>query len=103
MKIFLDTANIEEIRKASELGVVDGVTTNPSLIAKEGRRFEDVVKEGGITHITDHLALVYDRKLAYPPFLHRHDCFMDVLFRSEHDDLFLHDLFCLFLFCMGEG
>ncbi|MDG6225502.1 MAG: fructose-6-phosphate aldolase [Candidatus Thermoplasmatota archaeon] len=45
MKIFLDTANIEEIRKASELGVVDGVTTNPSLIAKEGRRFEDVVKE----------------------------------------------------------
>lgn len=37
MKIFIDTANVEEIRKASELGVLSGVTTNPSLIAKEGR------------------------------------------------------------------
>lgn len=45
MKIFIDTANIEEIRKAHELGVIDGVTTNPSLIAKEGRNFEEVVKE----------------------------------------------------------
>ncbi len=45
MKIFLDTANIDQIREGAELGVIDGVTTNPSLIAKEGRRFEDVVKE----------------------------------------------------------
>ncbi|MBN1390927.1 MAG: fructose-6-phosphate aldolase [Candidatus Thermoplasmatota archaeon] len=45
MKIFLDTANIEHIREGNELGVIDGVTTNPSLIAKEGRRFEEVVKE----------------------------------------------------------
>jgi len=45
MKIFLDTANIEHIREGASLGVVDGVTTNPSLIAREGRRFEDVVKE----------------------------------------------------------
>jgi len=45
MKIFLDTANIDDIRKANALGVIDGVTTNPSLIAKEGRRFEDVVRE----------------------------------------------------------
>jgi len=45
MKIFLDTANIDEIRKAAETGVVDGVTTNPSLIAKEGRPFADVVRE----------------------------------------------------------
>ena len=45
MKIFLDTANVEEIREASSWGIVDGVTTNPSLIAKEGRNFEDVVKE----------------------------------------------------------
>jgi transaldolase len=37
MKFFIDTANIEEIRKASELGVIDGVTTNPSLMAKEGK------------------------------------------------------------------
>ncbi|HZK17760.1 MAG TPA: fructose-6-phosphate aldolase [Clostridia bacterium] len=45
MKLFLDTANIEEIRSAYELGVISGVTTNPSLIAKEGRNFEEVVKE----------------------------------------------------------
>lgn len=51
MKIFIDTANIEEIRKAAELGVISGVTTNPSLIAKEGRKFEDVIAE--ITEIVD--------------------------------------------------
>jgi transaldolase len=45
MRLFLDTANLDEIRKACELGVIDGVTTNPSLIAKEGRRFDDVVRE----------------------------------------------------------
>jgi transaldolase len=45
MKLFLDTANVDEIRKASELGVICGVTTNPSLIAKEGRKLEDVIKE----------------------------------------------------------
>lgn len=45
MKIFLDTANIDHIKEGSALGVVDGVTTNPSLIAKEGRKFEDVVEE----------------------------------------------------------
>lgn len=45
MKIFIDTANVEEIRDASQLGVVDGVTTNPSLIAKEGRKLEDVIEE----------------------------------------------------------
>ena len=37
MKFFLDTANVDEIRKANEMGVIAGVTTNPSLIAKEGR------------------------------------------------------------------
>ncbi|HWT26569.1 MAG TPA: fructose-6-phosphate aldolase [Mobilitalea sp.] len=51
MKLFLDTANVEEIKKANELGVICGVTTNPSLIAKEGRNFEDVIKE--ITQIID--------------------------------------------------
>lgn len=45
MKIFLDTANIDEIRAAADTGVVDGVTTNPSLIAKEGRPFAAVVRE----------------------------------------------------------
>lgn len=45
MKLFLDTANIDQIREGAKLGVIDGVTTNPSLIAKEGRKFEDVVKE----------------------------------------------------------
>ncbi|MCL0107754.1 fructose-6-phosphate aldolase [Peptococcaceae bacterium] len=51
MQIFLDTANTDEIRKASELGVISGVTTNPSLIAKEGRDFKQVVRE--ITEIVD--------------------------------------------------
>lgn len=45
MKIFIDTANINEIREANSLGIIDGVTTNPSLIAKEGREFISVVKE----------------------------------------------------------
>ena len=45
MKIFLDTANIEHIRHANDLGIIDGVTTNPSLIAKEGRDFREVVRE----------------------------------------------------------
>ncbi len=45
MKIFIDTANIEAIKKANDLGIVDGVTTNPSLIAKEGRDFIEVVEE----------------------------------------------------------
>ena len=47
MKIFLDTANIEEIRKAHTWGIQDGVTTNPSLAAKEGRPFEDMIREIG--------------------------------------------------------
>lgn len=51
MKLFIDTANVEEIKLAEELGVICGVTTNPSLIAKEGRKFEEVVKE--ITTIVD--------------------------------------------------
>ncbi len=51
MKLFIDTANIEEIRSAAELGVICGVTTNPSLIAKEGRVFEEVIRE--ITGIVD--------------------------------------------------
>ena len=45
MKIFLDTANVDHIREANALGIVDGVTTNPSLIAKEGRDFREVVHE----------------------------------------------------------
>lgn len=51
MKLFIDTANIEEIQKANDLGVICGVTTNPSLIAKEGRDFKKVIKE--ITEIVD--------------------------------------------------
>lgn len=45
MKFFIDTANVKEIREAAGLGVVDGVTTNPSLIAKEGRDFKQVIAE----------------------------------------------------------
>ncbi len=45
MKLFLDTANLDEIRKGAELGIVDGVTTNPSLVAREGRDFHDTILE----------------------------------------------------------
>jgi len=45
MKFFIDTANVEDIKKANEMGVICGVTTNPSLIAKEGRDFVQVIKE----------------------------------------------------------
>ena len=51
MKLFIDTANIEEIKEVNELGVICGVTTNPSLIAKEGRDFKTVIQE--ITEIVD--------------------------------------------------
>ena len=42
MKFFIDTANVDEIRKANDMGIICGVTTNPSLIAKEGRDFKEV-------------------------------------------------------------
>ena len=45
MKFFIDTANIDEIKEANRMGMVDGVTTNPTLIAKEGRDFEEILKE----------------------------------------------------------
>lgn len=51
MKLFIDTANVADIRKANDMGVICGVTTNPSLIAKEGRDFNEVIKE--ITSIVD--------------------------------------------------
>ena len=43
MRFFIDTANVDDIRKANDMGVICGVTTNPSLIAKEGRVFEEVI------------------------------------------------------------
>ena len=45
MKFFIDTANVDEIREAASLGILDGVTTNPSLVAKEGRDFRQVLRE----------------------------------------------------------
>lgn len=51
MKFFIDTANVEDIKKANDMGVICGVTTNPSLISKEGKNFNDVIKE--ITSIVD--------------------------------------------------
>ena len=45
MKLFMDTANVDEIRKANDMGVICGVTTNPSLIAKEGRDYAETLKE----------------------------------------------------------
>lgn len=51
MKLFIDTANVDNIRAANDMGVICGVTTNPSLIAKEGREFNEVINE--ITSIVD--------------------------------------------------
>ena len=51
MRFFIDTAHVDDIRKANDMGVICGVTTNPSLIAKEGRDFKEVIKE--ITDIVD--------------------------------------------------
>ena len=51
MRFFIDTAKVEDIKKANDMGVICGVTTNPSLIAKEGRDFKEVIKE--ITEIVD--------------------------------------------------
>jgi transaldolase len=45
MKFFIDTADVEEIREAASLGILDGVTTNPSLVAKTGREFQQVIRE----------------------------------------------------------
>lgn len=45
MKIFIDTANLEHIREINSWGILDGVTTNPTLVAKEGRGFEDIIRE----------------------------------------------------------
>ena len=51
MKFFIDTANLDEIKQAMDMGMVDGVTTNPSLVAREGRDFEEILKE--ITALVD--------------------------------------------------
>ena len=51
MKFFIDTAKVEDIKAANDMGIICGVTTNPSLIAKEGRDFNEVIKE--ITEIVD--------------------------------------------------
>lgn len=51
MIFFIDTANVDDIRKANDMGIISGVTTNPSLIAKEGRDFKQVIQE--ITSIVD--------------------------------------------------
>jgi transaldolase len=45
MKIYLDTANVKEIHEAASLGLLDGVTTNPSLVVKEGRSFKEMLEE----------------------------------------------------------
>lgn len=51
LKFFIDTANIEEIKKAKDLGILDGVTTNPTLVAREKRKFRDLIEE--IAKVTD--------------------------------------------------
>ncbi len=87
MKFFIDTANIDEIREAHSMGMVDGVTTNPSLIAKEGRDFEDIIKDicnivdgpisaevistdtGGMIKEARHLAKIHDNIVVKIPMI----------------------------------
>ena len=61
MKIFIDTADVDAIREYANVGIVDGVTTNPSLIAKTGRKFEEVVRE-----ICDMLDLPEEAQVSVP-------------------------------------
>jgi transaldolase len=63
VKLFIDTANIAEIKEANEMGVICGVTTKPSLIAKEGRDFIEVIKE--ITDLIEHLISNHTREDTY--------------------------------------
>lgn len=51
MKFFIDTANVDEIRKANEMGIIAGVTTNPSLIAKEGRDYAETLAGADIATV----------------------------------------------------
>ena len=62
MKLFLDTANIEEIKRVNDMGIICGVTTNPSLIAKEGRDFNEVIKEITEASMIDAVDYSYYRK-----------------------------------------
>ena len=52
MKIFLDTANLDEIRKYNDMGLLDGITTNPSLLAKQGGNPHEVMEAVSYTHLT---------------------------------------------------
>ena len=75
MKFFVDTANVEDIKKANDMGVICGVTTNPSLIAKEGRNFAEVIKTNVTLVFTSAQALLAARAGAsyVSPFLGRLD------------------------------
>ena len=68
MRFFIDTAMFDDIRKANDMGVICGVTTNPSLIAKEGRVFEEVIAE--IASIVDGRSAV---RLRQPQQMQRYD------------------------------
>ena len=59
MDIFADTADIEEIKKLNDLGIIDGVTTNPTLIAKSGRDLREVLAEKGMQLIED-IRIIYE-------------------------------------------
>src|SRR5438552_2459974 len=63
VKIFLDTANIEEIREAASWGVLDGVTTNPTLVAKTGRKWSEVIQEILVASIRHPLHVIEAAKL----------------------------------------
>ena len=65
MKFFIDTANVEDIKKANDMGVICGVTTNPSLIAKEGRNVTEVLKE--ITEIVEPCGSTSNTYVISPP------------------------------------
>ena len=65
MKLFIDTANVEDIRKANDMGVICGVTTNPSLIAKEGRDFKEAERRGQDLCADDGLAFAFVQSYSF--------------------------------------
>ena len=65
MRFFIDTANVDDIRKANDMGIICGVTTNPSLIAKEGRDFKEVIAE--IASIVDEIGRASCRERVSSP------------------------------------
>ena len=72
MRFFIDTANVEDIRKANDMGVICGVTTNPTLIAKEGRDFNEVIKQLHLREFLEQASWLNYKTNKEPEYLNHH-------------------------------